>query len=65
MASTDHSEAELQRAWRECALVGVTFQQAMSNPAMAITIHRLADIQRRRLARQQHDHKRAAANDID
>jgi hypothetical protein len=69
MASADHTEAELQRAWRECALVGVTFQQAMANSTLALTIRLKADSNRRRQARaasaRQNDRKCAAANDLD
>lgn len=69
MASADHTDAELQRAWRECALVGVTFDRAMQNTALALTIRLKADSNRRRQARadaaRQHDRKCAAANDND
>ncbi|WGG51802.1 hypothetical protein [Rugamonas sp. DEMB1] len=68
MAVADFTTAELQRAYRDCKLLNTTFEQAMGNAAMAIAIRRLADCNRRRLARTppaRFDHKRAAANDID
>ena len=67
MASTDHSDFELRRAWRECALVGTTFDQAMAHKSLSIAIRLKADSNRRRDQRLQQslrfDHKRAQAND--
>lgn len=69
MASADHTEAELRRAWRECALLDTSFSEAMGNKALAIAIRLKADSNRRRQQRiasqQQFDHKRAQANDHD
>lgn len=68
MTAASHTDDELQRAWRACKLLSVSFEQAMATPAMAIAIRRMADCERRRAARLQAgqlDHKRAAANDID
>jgi len=69
MASADHTEAELRRAWRECALVGTTFEQAMQHVTLALTVRVIADRNRRRQARadaaRQLDRKLAAANDND
>ncbi len=61
------TEADLRRAWRECALVNTTFDDSMKNPALAIAIRRVAENgirrQQRLLEQQKHDHKRAQAND--
>ena len=69
MASADHTEAELRRAWRECAPVGTTYEQAMQHVALALTIRIKADCNRRRQARadeaRRKDRKLAAANDND
>lgn len=69
MAGADHTDEELRRAWRECALVGITFERAMQNTALALSIRLKADSNRRRQARaeaaRQHDRKLAAANDND
>lgn len=69
MAAADHTEDELRRAWRDCALVGTTFEQAMQHAALALTIRIKADCNRRRQARavaaRQLDRKLAAANDND
>jgi len=69
MIATPHTDDELQRAWRACRVINLSYEQAMATPALAIAIHRLADCERRRQTRlaagQQLDHKRAAANDID
>lgn len=69
MSTATHTDEELQRAWRACKLLNLSFENAMATPALAIAIHRLADCERRRQARdaaaQLRDRKRAAANDID
>lgn len=68
MATATHTDQELRRAWRSCRLLNISFEQAMSHPALSIAIRRLADCERRRQERNsvtQLDHKRAAANDID
>lgn len=68
MAADNHTDAELRRAWRECALLNTSFEQAMANKALAIAIRLTADSHRRRqlrhaAERQRFDHKRAQAND--
>lgn len=65
MTTATHTDEELRRAWRACRLLNISFEQAMEKPALAIAIRRLADCERRRQQRQEHDHKRAAAHDID
>lgn len=70
MASTDHTTAELRRAYRECALVNMTFEQAMAHKTLAIAIRLKADSNRRRHEREakqprRFDAKRAQANDND
>jgi hypothetical protein len=65
---TDFTEAELRRAWRECALLNLPFERAMEIPAMAIAIRNMADVIQRRNERlaelQRTDRKRAQANDL-
>jgi hypothetical protein len=60
-------DAELQRAWRECAVVGKSFKEAMAVPALAIAIRNKAISNRRRhqqlIDQQRFDRKRAQAND--
>ncbi|KQW96957.1 hypothetical protein ASC94_09115 [Massilia sp. Root418] len=70
MASKDHTIAELRRAYRDCALVNMTFDQAMNHKTLAIAIRLKADSNRRRAAREaqkqlRFDAKRAQANDTD
>ena len=66
-AQVDLTEADLRRAWRECALVNTTFDDSMKHPALAIAIRRVAENwirrQQRLLEQQQRDCKRAQAND--
>lgn len=63
------SDADLQRAWHECAIVGKTFQESMAIPALAIAIRNKAISNYRRQQRmtdqQRRDRKRAQANDFD
>lgn len=58
---------DLRKAWRECALINMTFEKALIHPAISVAITRLAESNVRRQMRlaelQKHDHKRAQAND--
>lgn len=69
MASTDHTPAELERAFCACGIARLTLDQAMAHPALSLAIRLMADCQRRRASRpvaaRRFDAKRAQANDID
>lgn len=69
MAGDDLTTDELQRAWRQCKLIGISFAQAMANPTLAICIRRVAYCNRRKpeapARPRRFDHKLAQANDID
>ncbi len=63
----DVTTADLQRAWRECRLLNITFEQSMTHPALSIAVRRIAESNVRRQQRlvelQRYDLKRAQAND--
>lgn len=62
------TEADLQRAWRECRFLNTTYEKSMAHPALSIAIRRTAESNVRRQQRlvelQKHDLKRAQANDL-
>lgn len=68
MHTTALTDADLRRAFVECALLNMTFEQAMAIPAMATAIQLKAASTARRIERQaeqqRQDRKRAQANDL-
>lgn len=65
---TTVTDADLRRAWRECALINCPYEKAMQIKPMAIAITRLAEANKRRTERlieqQSTDRKRAQAHDL-
>lgn len=61
------TDSDLRRAYRQCALVGTTFEDSMKHPALSIALKRVAESnvrrQQRLVEQQRYDRKRAQAND--